>query len=810
MIAKRTLVLRPSAVFDVSHHLHALTVCHTAMAEPNQEPTEPERFETQTDVSPTSIGDGQDVGPLDLNDNQVVNIGDDVGQVIPQPPAVYVEPPLTKTHPPIFYVPIPSPGDPLPLIPTKAFVVGPVAPIVPVPKSVFLSAHATQSTFADQQTGPKQLTPHASASAKDQTDSDVDIPAVHVRSHDSDADIPVMTPQPVVGKPVPSKPRGVAKSCFDVDSKTPVPAPGRVIWSSTDDVVPKSVFLTGRMEPLNPFPPVAFGGYTSAVPGSAPKSHSGWTSCGAQVPPAVIPHPCTGWLAPGIPKPPPPPLQQHAVHVAPPIGTPTPISGMGSGHSGSPFQTPSSVHLTTPRVIPEPKSLDVQSMLRPRVLFPNPTSPQPDPTMSVTGSAQQMQQTQPTITPDTQQTQSTDEVQSLRPRLLFQNPTSPTQPDSTMSVTSSVPQQMQQTRATIPPDIQQTQSTVERTGVRNFIRQSTPAASSNQVVVPNASEIPVDQGPIAPSSSDTLAERIQSDDPVYKHLSGAQTSPDFNSLMSNIQTAVNEQQEQERETQTETREPEGEPQVPPIRVPRAWNKMEGSIILIGGFSNAGKSSLVESITTAFGLKRWTGHPNKKVWISNESGQERNSMRHLLHYTNDSFRVGSTAEINHSGLNQSIFSMTGKFQHVVTFVEGHRIFDNEDLIEQAALFIWIHTPSQTRKVRSPASKAKSMDEWNVQLREEVAYFNRIKHLFQRFPFTILSGLQSKAFNTLVVMAMMGLFVKNIPRNQLLCYREFDLPNPEDTDADNQRLQTHSKHEPDQFSSIFRSKLYALKN
>ena len=61
MIAKRTLVLRPLAVFDVSHHLHALTVCHTAMAEPNQEPTEPERFEPQTDVSPTSIGDGQDV-----------------------------------------------------------------------------------------------------------------------------------------------------------------------------------------------------------------------------------------------------------------------------------------------------------------------------------------------------------------------------------------------------------------------------------------------------------------------------------------------------------------------------------------------------------------------------------------------------------------------------------------------------------------------------------------------------------------------------------------------------------------------------
>ena len=342
------------------------------MAEPNREPTEPESSETQTDASPTSIGDGQDVGPLDSQGrNQLVETGPDVGHVI-QPPAVYVEPPMTQAHPPIFYIPIPSPGDPLPLIPTKAFVVRPVAPITA--KSVFLSDHAIQSTMEAQQT---------------------------------DVDIPVVTPQPVAGKPIPSKPRQVAKSCFDVDSKTPVPAPGRVIWSSTDVVVPKSVFLTGRMEPLNTFPPVAFGEYTSAVPGSAPKSHSGWTSCGAQVFPAVTPQPSTGWLAPGIPKPPPQP-SQPAVHVAPPIGTPTPISGMGCGHQGSPFQTPSSVQLTTPRVIPEPKSLDVQSLLRPRVLFPNPTSPtKTDESTTATGAVpQQTNQTQPTTTPDTQQTRS--------------------------------------------------------------------------------------------------------------------------------------------------------------------------------------------------------------------------------------------------------------------------------------------------------------------------------------------------------------------------------------------------------------------
>ena len=366
------------------------------------EPTEPERFETQTDASSTSSADGQDVGPSDslgshVNDTQHVGDGHDDGHdrpaniVIPKPPAVYVEPPMTQAHPPIFYIPIPSPGDPLPLIPTKAFVVGPVAPITA--KSTSLLDHATQSTLDVQQTGPKQVTQRASGSARDQTDSDVDIPAVHVKPRDSDVDIPVSTTQPAVGKPVPSKPksRGVFRSYLDVDSNTPVPAPGRVIWSSTD-VVPKSVFLTGRMEPLNTFPPVAFGGYTSAIPGSAPKSNSGWTSCGAPAIPVATPsQPCTGWLAPGIPKPPPPPLRQPAGHFVAPVMTPT--SSVGCGLPVSPFQTPSSVQFTTPRVIPEPKSHDVQSLLRPRALFQNPNSPvQPDANTAVTGAdLQQMQ-----------------------------------------------------------------------------------------------------------------------------------------------------------------------------------------------------------------------------------------------------------------------------------------------------------------------------------------------------------------------------------------------------------------------------------
>ena len=180
------------AVFGVSCALHFLAVSHfAAMAEPNiNEPTEPERSETETDASSTSSGDGQDVGPPDSHDT----------------PVVYVEPPLTQAHPPIFYIPIPSPGDPVPLIPTKAFVVGPVEPIPAKPKSVFLSDYAIQSTSVDQQTGPNQTTQQVSGSAQDQTDSDVEIPTIPARSPNDDVDIPVLTRQPVIGKPVPVPP----------------------------------------------------------------------------------------------------------------------------------------------------------------------------------------------------------------------------------------------------------------------------------------------------------------------------------------------------------------------------------------------------------------------------------------------------------------------------------------------------------------------------------------------------------------------------------------------------------------------------
>ena len=662
------------------------------MAEPNQsqpiEPSEPERYQTETDdVSQSSTSSGGDV-----------QAGDD----ILAGPQVQVEPPLTMTQPHIFYIPVPSPGDPVPLIPTKPFV---------RPKSVFLSDFAVQSTITDEPTEPNQGREQPSGSGQIQTDSDVDISTLPVRPTTADVDIPVLRQPPAVGKqvPTPVRPPRIAKSSFDVDSNTPVPALGRVLWSSTD--VPKSVFMP-CVPSVNVFPPVAFGEFINAVPGTAPKSQTGWFSNPTPMP---IPPPITGWRAPGIPHPPPLPAVPAGIHqrmvglpsestftpghafVGQPIANPSMVRAVDAGvnivtptrmmdqasSEGTPYQTPSSIQFTTPRVIPGPRVVNIQPNVQPRVLFQ----------------------------------------------------TSTTEPNQTLNQTD------------------------ERQGVRPFL--STSASSSQDV-----------SGSVVQTELSTILSSIQT-----------------------IPTAVHIASEPTQEPNNP--EPEDEPQVPQIRVPAAWDKSEGIIILIGGFSNAGKSSLVESVATAFKLKRWQNHPNKKVWISNETGEEKNSRRQLLHYTNDSFRM-SNDEINHNGLNQSLDTMCAKFKHWVVFVEGHRILDNEDLVNRASLFFWIHTPSKTRKLRSPYSKGKSTEAWNAQLREEQEYFSHHKHLFSTLPFTILDGLQTKAYNAMVVLAVMGNYNKDLDPKTQLCYHECELPEPEDETV-------HPKNDAKQFSTIFMSKI-----
>ena len=49
-----------------------------------------------------------------------------------------------------------------------------------------------------------------------------------------------------------------------------------------------------------------------------------------------------------------------------------------------------------------------------------------------------------------------------------------------------------------------------------------------------------------------------------------------------------------------------------------------------------------------------------------------------------------------------------------------------------------------------------------------------------------------------MAIMGCLSKDLEPNRQLCYKEFEMPNPEDT-------LEHSKHDPKQFSTIFRSRI-----
>ena len=183
-------------------------------AQPNDaDQPDVERFETRTNTSWTSTADEQDVRS---QDSPRTNETDDTSQsgsqqghgpqlVENEPPLVLVEPPITAARPPIIYIPIPSPGDPQPLIPSRPFTIGPVAPLptrtIPKPSGHSLLTHATQSVSDTQQrTGPQRLTqtvlfvvpeirPSATASG---SNMDVNVPS----EQESDVDIPVVNPRP--------------------------------------------------------------------------------------------------------------------------------------------------------------------------------------------------------------------------------------------------------------------------------------------------------------------------------------------------------------------------------------------------------------------------------------------------------------------------------------------------------------------------------------------------------------------------------------------------------------------------------------
>ena len=150
------------------------------------------------------------------------------------------------------------------------------------------------------------------------------------------------------------------------------------------------------------------------------------------------------------------------------------------------------------------------------------------------------------------------------------------------------------------------------------------------------------------------------------------------------------------------------------------------MILIGRLPKSGKSTLTLAIKDAFWLSHFPVN-NPKYWVYNEAGTDKGKLNLWL-YCNDSFyQRGGGREVDHNRMNQSIhsthsrFSPEGEPDRTVTIVEGHRVFQNEQLVRQSSILIWVHSPRQSRRLRHK-NKSFSDEEWSQKCVIERRYFD----------------------------------------------------------------------------------------
>ena len=181
------------------------------------------------------------------------------------------------------------------------------------------------------------------------------------------------------------------------------------------------------------------------------------------------------------------------------------------------------------------------------------------------------------------------------------------------------------------------------------------------------------------------------------------------------------------------------PSFPAAKLLPSWNNVQGQMILISGFPNAGKSSIVTALKNCIRLETHCKIQNKKYWLYNESGSE-SCKFHFIHITNDSFYSGD--DIDHTRMTQSVSSIhdrwaKGNVDRTLTVAEGHRVFLNESLVRSSCIHIWIHTLRQIRRTRYKTGFNDS--DWFQKCHIEEKYLESVKHIIRGPKCNILSGL-----------------------------------------------------------------------
>ena len=152
--------------------------------------------------------------------------------------------------------------------------------------------------------------------------------------------------------------------------------------------------------------------------------------------------------------------------------------------------------------------------------------------------------------------------------------------------------------------------------------------------------------------------------------------------------------------------------------------------------------------------------NPKYWVYNEAGSDQGKFNLLL-YCNDNFYLrGGGTEVDHNRMNQSIHSIHARFapegepDRTVTIVEGHRVFQNEQVVCQSSILIWVHSPLhlQSRRLRQN-DKSFTDEEWsqNVALKIDILIGFGMSSMEGNA--MSLNGLHPPKYNARLILSMM---------------------------------------------------------
>ena len=150
------------------------------------------------------------------------------------------------------------------------------------------------------------------------------------------------------------------------------------------------------------------------------------------------------------------------------------------------------------------------------------------------------------------------------------------------------------------------------------------------------------------------------------------------------------------------------------------------ILLLSGCSKAGKSTTANNIPSFFKAQRASTTSNNCYKYVAET--KRRLSFNVLVFSNDEFRASGGLEIDWNRMHQSLLSVTQNTPGLsLVIIEGHRVFQNQGLIEMSNYIAWLTTSPSI--LRSCGCTPESLELHCTRINPFVEAIAKSKHIFK---------------------------------------------------------------------------------